>query len=212
MDLTRLFSLGGIVLIPLFILSLISVALILERIQFWLKIQGKQQRIIQNFLIIYQENPQEAILQLKKYVVFPIPRIFLAALELEKATPEEFTLALETATQWELPLLKRFNTVFETIIAVAPLLGLLGTIFGLISAFSALKIGDLGGTNTVGVSLGISDALITTAVGLIVAIITLLFANFFRSLYLRHIALIQRYAGQLELIYRRRFLEKRINN
>ena len=204
------FSLGGIVLIPLFILSLISVALILERIQFWLKIQGKQEKIIQNFLRHYQENTQGAIFQLKNYLEFPIVRIFLAALELEKATPEEFTLALESSAQAELPFLKRFNTIFETIITSAPLLGLLGTILGLIDAFSNLKIGDISSTNTQGVSIGISDALITTALGLIVALITLFFANFFRGLYRRQLSLIYKYSGQLELLYRRRFLDKRM--
>ena len=204
------FSLGGIVLIPLFILSLTSIALILERIQFWLKIQGKQEKIIQNFLRNYQENSQGAIFQLKNYLEFPIVRIFLAALELEKATPEEFTLALESSAQAELPFLKRFNTIFETIITSAPLLGLLGTILGLIDAFSNLKIGDISSTNTQGVSIGISDALITTALGLIVALITLFFANFFRGLYRRQLSLIYKYSGQLELLYRRRFLDKRM--
>jgi biopolymer transport protein ExbB len=55
----------------------------------------------------------------------------------------------------------------------------------------------------VGVSAGISEALVSTATGLVVAIVTLLFANTFRGLYLRQIALIQEYGGQMELLYRR---------
>ncbi len=117
--------------------------------------------------------------------------------------PEEFRLALESAAQAEIPLLKRFNTVFETIISLSPLLGLLGTILGLITSFASLRIGDVGGSNTVGVSAGISEALVSTASGLVVAIFTLLFANTFRGLYIRQIALIQEYGGQLELLYRR---------
>ncbi|MGB3695654.1 MAG: MotA/TolQ/ExbB proton channel family protein [Spirulinaceae cyanobacterium] len=196
-------SLGGLVLVPLIAFSLIGIALILERIIFWLKIQQKQNRLIGEFLYLYQDNPQTALPKLKQNSHLPIARIFLAALELERPTAEEFELALETAVQAEIPILKRFNTAFETIIAVAPLLGLLGTILGLIEAFSALKIGDIAATNTAGVSGGISDALITTAVGLLVAIITLLFANLFRSLYRRQLSLIQKYGGRLELLYRR---------
>jgi len=134
----------------------------------------------------------------------PIARIFLAALELEQATPEEFRLALESAGLAEIPLLKRFNTIFDTIVGLAPLLGLLGTITGLITSFSSLGIGDIAGTNARGVTGGISEALISTASGLVVAIFTLFFANMFRGLYTRQLALIQEYGGQLELLYRRR--------
>jgi biopolymer transport protein ExbB len=75
----------------------------------------------------------------------------------------------------------------------------------LINSFAALRLGDVGGTNSVGVTGGISEALVSTASGLAVAIVTLLFANSFRGLYQRQIALIQEYGGQLELLYRRRY-------
>ncbi len=133
----------------------------------------------------------------------PIARIFLAALELEQPTPEKFRLALESEAQAEIPVLKRFNTVFETIISLAPLLGLLGTVLGLIYSFASLRLGDVGASQTGGVTSGISEALVSTASGLVVAIFTLLFANAFRGFYIRQIALIQEYGGQLELLYRR---------
>jgi len=82
---------------------------------------------------------------------------------------------------------------------------LLGTILGLIGSFASLRVGDVGGSNTTGVTAGISEALISTASGLVVAIFTLLFANTFRGLYQRQVALIQEYGGQLELLYRRRY-------
>lgn len=144
---------------------------------------------------------------LKRNADLPIARIFLEALDLENPNSEEFRLALESATQAEIPTLKRFNTVFDTIIAVAPLLGLLGTILGLMQSFSALNIGDVGNTNAAGVTGGISEALVSTVMGLVVAIFTLLFANLFNGLYQRNLAFIQEYGGQLELLYRR-FYEK----
>lgn len=97
------------------------------------------------------------------------------------------------------------QNIFDTIIALAPLLGLLGTVLGLIASFASLNIGDVGGARTAGVTGGISEALVSTASGLVVAIFTLLFANSFRGLYQRQIALIQEYGGQLELLYRRRY-------
>jgi biopolymer transport protein ExbB len=102
--------------------------------------------------------------------------------------------------QAELPHLRRFNTIFATIISVAPLLGLLGTILGLIASFDALQLGDVG-ANAGAVTGGISEALVSTAAGLVVAIGTLIFANLFRGLYKRQIALIQEYGGQLEILY-----------
>lgn len=191
-------------MIPLLLFSILAVALILERIIFWSRISQRHQRVVREVLSIYKRNPIAAFQMLEKNADLPIARIFLAALELEQATPEEFRLALESAALAEIPLLKRFNTIFDTIIGLAPLLGLLGTILGLITSFASLKLGDVGGTNTIGVTSGISEALVSTASGLVVAIFTLLFANTFRGLYTRQIALIQEYGGQLELLYRRR--------
>ncbi|HEY9881421.1 MAG TPA: MotA/TolQ/ExbB proton channel family protein, partial [Leptolyngbyaceae cyanobacterium] len=146
---------------------------------------------------------QTALSQLKQHSHLPIARICLAALTLGEATPEEFTLALESAAQAELPLLKRFQTVFETITGVAPLLGLLGTVLGLIRALSSLRLGSAIAPGTEGVTFGIGEALISTAAGLVIAIVTLLFANLFQGLYRRQRAFIQEVGGKLEILYRR---------
>jgi biopolymer transport protein ExbB len=201
----NLFTAGGVVMWPLLGFSILAVALILERIGFWLRVAKRQDNVVREILALYKRSPQAALMKLEQNLDLPISRIFLAALELDQPTPEEFRLALESAAQAEIPLLKRFNTVFETIISLSPLLGLLGTILGLISSFASLRIGEVSGSNAVGVSAGISEALVSTASGLVVAIFTLLFANTFRGLYLRQIALIQEYGGQLELLYRRRY-------
>lgn len=203
MNLVEIFIAGGIVSIPLLGCSLLSVTLIAERLIFWFQINRGQRRLLSQILMFYRDEPQQAIALLEKNKHLPICRIYLEALSLSEPTTEEFTLALETAAQAEIPTLKRFNTVFETIIAVAPLFGLLGTILGLMNSFDSLKIGDVGSTQTIGVTAGISEALISTAMGLVIAIFTLLFANSFRSFYIRQMALIQEYGGHLELLYRR---------
>ncbi|NEO26275.1 MAG: MotA/TolQ/ExbB proton channel family protein [Kamptonema sp. SIO4C4] len=199
---SNIWLLGGIVTIPLAIFSVLSLVLIGERLLFWGRITRRQRKMVQEVLQHYQQNRRSAMQILKQNTDLPIARIFLAALLLNRPTPEEFRLALETAAQAELPLLKRFNTVFETIITVAPLLGLLGTILGLIRSFSSLQLGDVGGSDSAQVTGGIGEALVSTVIGLVVAIITLLFANLFRSFYLRQSAFIQESGGQLELLYR----------
>ncbi len=186
--------------------SVLALALILERITFWLKINRRQNRMAQEALRLYRQNNVVSTLEyLQKNTDLPMARIFLAALELEEATPEEFRLALESEAQGEIPLLKRFQNIFETIIGLAPLLGLLGTVLGLIASFASLNIGDVGNEKTGAVTGGISEALVSTASGLVVAIFTLFFANTFRGLYIQQISRIQEYGGQLELLYRRRY-------
>ncbi|MCC5603228.1 MotA/TolQ/ExbB proton channel family protein [Nostoc favosum] len=212
MEISNLFTAGGIVMWPLLAFSLLGVALIIERIIFWVRINNRQNKVVREVLQLYRlDNVVSALDKLQKNADLPIARIFLAALELEEPTPEEFRLALESEAQAEIPLLKRSQNIFETIIGLAPLLGLLGTVLGLINSFASLNIGDVGGTKTTGVTSGISEALVSTASGLVVAIFTLLFANTFRGLYQRQIAWIQEYGGQLELLYRRRY-EKGDNN
>lgn len=188
---------------PLLGFSLVSTVLILERGLFWAQILQRQQPLVQEVLAIYPNNPQQALTLLQQSTSLPIARIFLAALTLPQSTPEEFRLALESAAQAELPVLKRFNTVFETIIGVAPLLGLLGTVLGLIRVLYSLRLGDIAGENAMGVTGGIGEALISTAAGLVVAIFTLVCANFYQGLYRRQRAFIQGVGGQLELAYRR---------
>lgn len=206
MNIGNLFTAGGVVMWPLLAFSILAVALIIERIVFWVKINNRQNRVVKEVLQLYRlDNVVGALDKLQQNADLPMSRIFLAALELEEPTPEEFRLALESEAQAEIPLLKRFQNIFDTIIGLAPLLGLLGTVLGLIISFESLDIGDVGGTKTSNVTGGISQALVSTASGLVVAIFTLFFANSFRGLYMRQIASIQEYGGQLELLYRRRY-------
>lgn len=198
-----IFTSGGVVVWPLLVASVFVVALIFERSLFWWQIHQRQDQVVNKFLVDYGQQPKTAIETLKEEQSLPMVRIFLAALSLEQATPDEFKLALESAAQAEIPFLKRFSTVFETVVGVAPLLGLLGTILGLISALSSVQISDVGTTKAAGVTAGIGEALVSTAVGLVVAMVTLLFANVFQGLYRRQRAAIADYGGQLEIAYRR---------
>ena len=203
MGISKLFASGGVVVWPLLAASILVVTLILERSWFWWQISQHQEQVVNRFLVDYAQQPKAAIQELKQKQFLPMVRIFLAALSLEQATPDEFKLALESAAQAEMPLLKRFSTVFETVVGLAPLLGLLGTILGLIRSLSSLQIGDVGTARASGVTAGIGEALVSTAIGLVVAMVTLLFANVFQGLYRRQRAAIADYGGQIEIAYRR---------
>jgi biopolymer transport protein ExbB len=194
---------GGIVMLPLVIFSIATVALCAERARFWWKVDRQQSRLAKEVIQLYQEDPSLAKEKLERNLDLPLARIFHAPLQLDQATPEEFRLAMESEVQAEVPILRRFSNVFDAIVGLSPLLGLMGTVLGLITSFGSLNLGDLGGTRTVGVSAGISEALISTASGLFVAMFALVAASIFRALYQRQMTLIQEYGGQLELLYRR---------
>lgn len=198
-----LFKLGGFVMYPLFFASLASIVLIVERSIFWFKVSRRQSRVVREVLRLYVNNTAAAIKKLEIEIDLPISRIFLAALELDRPNVEEFKIALESSAQAEIPVLKRFNNAFDSIVTLSPLLGLLGTVTGLMTSFASVQFGDLSGERASEVTGGISEALITTAAGLIIAIFASFFANIFRGFYQRQIYLIQEYGGQLELIFRR---------
>ncbi len=203
-----LLSAGGVVMWPLLGLSVLSLTAVFERLLFWGRALNRQQAVIRRVFSLYQGDPKLARTLLERHINLPVARIFAAAIDLRQPTPEQFRLALETAAQAEIPALKRFNGFFDTVISISPLLGLLGTVLGLIAALSSLQLGDLAATEASQVTGGIGEALVSTAAGLVVAIATLLFANTFRGLYLRQIALIQEYGGQLELLYLQRYCEE----
>ncbi|NJN31466.1 MAG: MotA/TolQ/ExbB proton channel family protein [Synechococcales cyanobacterium RM1_1_8] len=195
------FAAGGMVMWPLLFFSLLAIALIIERLVFWLRISRNQTPMLRRVLRSYRDDVPTAIALLKQNLSFPVARIFTEALALNSPTPSQFRLALESATQAELPKLRRFNTIFETIIALSPLLGLLGTVLGLIGSFASINLTEGSAGNAGAVTGGISEALVSTAAGLVVGIFVLLFANGFRGLYRRQLALIQEYGGQLEILY-----------
>lgn len=201
MNAIQLFKTGGVVMLPLLILSVISLAMIMERSLFWWRLSRRQTKFLERILNLYLDDVEMSKTLLERNRQLPIARIFLVAISLKRSTPQKFELALESAVQAEIPILKRFNNAFGTIISMAPLLGLLGTVLGLITSLASLKIGDFQQSQATGVTSGIGEALISTAAGLVVALVTLFFANTFKGLYLKQLSTIQEYGGQLELLH-----------
>ena len=205
MNFGKLFTDGGFVMYPLLLISILVVTLAIERLYFWSKMGTRQQQLIPTVLDLYRNQSNLVFDKLEREQDLPIARIFMSAIGLKDATPEEFRLAMENEIHAEIPLLRRFIPVFDAVIGLAPLLGLLGTVTGLITSFSSLKIGQTGGGNSSSVVGGISEALVSTASGVIVAILASVCANLFRGLYQRQIYQIHESTGQLELLHRRIF-------
>lgn len=189
---------GGVVTWPLLMLSVWGLTLLLERSLFWLRVGAAQEREIAALLDHYPQDVVGARLRLRQQVALPIARIYLAALELDQPSPDSFRLAITTALAAERPQLRRFDTALQTITAIAPLLGLLGTILGLIDAFANLTPGELLQGDRAAVTRGVSQALISTVLGLLVALVALVGGNWARSRYRRLLHRIAEIADELE--------------
>jgi len=200
----NLFTSGGFVMWPLLMCSIASLSCILERLFYWSIIDWHNKNTLE---IIFQKlikYPDGLMKFLKKNNNYPLATILIKANDYKNQDPESFHLALTYAIQASIKDIKKFDNIFSTIITISPLLGLLGTILGLIKSFSLLDLGK-GDINSIGVTGGISEALVSTAAGLIVAIFTLLFANYFKSKSNNHISLIQEYSAKVELLNSKQF-------
>jgi biopolymer transport protein ExbB len=198
---------GGITIWPLLFLSILSLGTILERLWFWSKVLLQERQILDTILETASRNWSMVEGIAREYRFSPVGNFLYAPLRLSNPDPEMFHLALEAAADDELAMMRRGDKVLEAVIALSPLLGLLGTVLGLITSLQSIQISDLGTASTSGVTLGIGESLISTAVGLIVAIISLAFYRIFQTFCFKQIRVFRKAGSQLEMIYRQRWLE-----
>lgn len=174
-----LFQKGGVLIIPLFALLLWGLYIIVVK-----SMSLKREKIIQPAVV---EHIEQLLLSRKipeataycKQHTQPMTRVLLAGILNYEKSEAELKEILEEAGRQEVPGIRRHLTALGTIASVAPLLGLLGTVIGMIAVFATLSSED-----TINASMlagGISEALITTACGLVIAMPTLAFYNFFIS-------------------------------
>ncbi len=207
MGINEIIQKGGIAMWPLLVLSILAVGTIFERIWFWASIFLKERQVVNRVLDAATSNWQfarEIALEARRQ---PIGRYLYAPLRLANPDPEVFRLALEAAADDELASMRRGDKLLEAIIALAPLLGLLGTVLGLINSLGSIRISDLGTSSTAGVTLGIAEALITTATGMIVAIISLAFYRLFQAFWYNQVRIFRKAGSELELLYRQAWLQ-----
>ncbi|OUL24441.1 biopolymer transporter ExbB [Nostoc sp. RF31YmG] len=202
MDILDLFHKGGPAMWPLLALSILALSVIFERLWFWLRILTQEKEIVDRVLDAAGDNWQTAAEIAKQATNQPIGRFLFAPLRLLKPDTETFRLALEATAEDELAGMRRGEKLLEAVIALAPLLGLLGTVLGLIQSLRAIRIGDLGTESTAGVTTGIGESLISTATGLIVAIVSLVFYRLFQSFVVNQVKVFRKAGNDLELLYR----------
>ncbi len=167
---------GGMIMVPLLALSIVSLALIFERSWFWLAVNGSGGvRRLGRLNEALRAGDRERALALIAKDRSPYGEVARRLINVQATD----AVALE-AVEAMRPKLDRFMVTLSTTITAAPLLGILGTVIGIIQSFNLLgQQSTL--TDPRAVSVGIAQALLTTALGLVVALITLFPYMIFRG-------------------------------
>ena len=173
-------SKGGVILIPLIIYSIWSHTIIFERM-----FRLRRNQIIPSHLVtrsiydeLVQDNPDAAVSICDKRPS-PLTNIFKAGIQNRGKSEEALKIVLKVAINNEKPILHRYLSTLSMLALVSMYTGLLGTIVGMTASFNALWRDDSQIGKLSEIANGISEALLTTAAGLIVAVPTYIAYHYF---------------------------------
>lgn len=188
---------GGPVMYPLLLCSILVLFVIIERLVFWFTIDlQRNHALLDEVLELCRQgnwdDVREKVTGTRDYVI----RILVTGI---LHRDYSMSKAMESAATVQLQKMGRFMGVLDTMITVAPLLGILGTVIGIIESFEILGASGIADPRTV--TGGIAQALITTATGLAIAIFSVFPYNYFRARLRRAAHLIEQYATSLEIVY-----------
>ena len=193
----NIFINGGPVMYPLLACSIIVLTVIIERILFWINLDKNRNQLLLNVVLELcrkgdWKSVKEKTAGSKDYIL----EILITGI-----LHREFSMikAMESAAAEEIKRMRRYMNILDTMITVAPLLGIFGTVIGIILSFEVL--GSSGIEHPEAVTAGIAQALITTATGLGIAILTVFPYNYFNSRVENAAISIEKYATSLEIVY-----------
>ncbi len=171
-------SLGGPMALPLFIASICSLAVIIEKIIFFMKHKDDGFRLIKKIELLVDEDDILSALNELKGKNGPNAKLLSTALAHHSENPERVREVLQAVGEDEIKKMEKHLPVLDVVAMISPLLGLLGTVLGIISSFRIMEAA-IGTVNPAEISSGIAAALISTALGLIIAIPTAIFYSYF---------------------------------
>ena len=182
---------------PLLFCSLVAITVVIDRILFWMREDMRRDRnLVDRVLELCQKGEWEEV---KNSVTGS--RDYIIKILITGILHRDFSMvkAMESAAAEEVKRMRRYMTILDTMITVAPLLGIFGTVIGIISSFDLL--GGAGIEHPQAVTAGIAQALITTAAGLAIAILSVFPYNYFNSRVQDAVITIEKYATSLEIVY-----------
>jgi biopolymer transport protein ExbB len=168
---------GGPVMWPLFACAIVSVAIMIERTWVLRRALSAGAGLVRETQAAIQSGRTRAVSQVLASRGGPVARILAVAVEHRDLPRADLESMIEEVAVEETPILARGVGVLDTIVTIAPLLGLLGTVTGMIKAFQVIAISS-GTTTPTGITGGVAEALIATATGLFIAIVTLVGYNY----------------------------------
>ena len=173
----EIFEKGGIMMYPLMLASVLALAIIIER---FFSLQ-KRKVIIPEIISVVEQFSSFKDIELAKNICAkyngPLSNLIQIGLENTDLERAEIKELIEDQGRQEVRHLEKGLTIIETIAVISPLMGLLGTVLGMIKVFGVIKEQGIG--QAAALSGGISEALITTVTGLFVGIPVLIFFNYF---------------------------------
>ncbi|MCF7869764.1 MAG: MotA/TolQ/ExbB proton channel family protein [Candidatus Omnitrophica bacterium] len=166
---------------PIILCSIFSVAIIFERIFFYLSIRTNKSMLLSQIMKLTKKGKITEAIELCQKKPFYATNILKAGLSQNQKPKKAIEEAMENASLYEVPKLEKNLNFLGTIAHVSPLLGLLGTVIGMVSCFYTIEqvTQTAGMVNPTDLAGGIWTALITTAAGLSVAIPTYIMYNYF---------------------------------
>ena len=178
MSLWNLFLLGGYVMWPILLCSIIAVYIIIERFLVLKKAKANVSQFMLNLKVLLRKNDIRSAIDLCDNVKAPVSRILKQGILRYNRGHQVIREAIENAGSEEIYKLEKGLSILATIAGIAPLLGFFGTVTGIIQAFQMIQ--NAGGVVNAGdLAGGIWEALLTTAFGLFVGIPAYFFYNYF---------------------------------
>lgn len=172
---------GGPVMIPLLLCSVLMLAVTLERLFYLLRCRVDTEDLMDDIKLALQQGKILEAMQIAKKTRGPVASVLAAGIAHYDKDKEHIRERLEEVANEELFKMERRLGMLDVLITVSPLLGLLGTVTGIINSFQMIvAVGGL--EEPLAVSAGIAEALITTAVGLIIAIPGMLIYSYLTSI------------------------------
>jgi biopolymer transport protein ExbB len=170
---------GGPTMIGLIILSVVAVAIVIERLFFFATQHADSKALLRQLGQKISTDDLSGAVKICQQSKGMLPRVLEFGLARGEKNRADITDALSIALMENLNSLERNLSIIGTIAVIAPFVGLFGTVLGVIRTFDDIAI--KGNSSPAVVSAGVSEALITTAAGLLVAIIAVIFFNYFKT-------------------------------
>ncbi|WP_084070201.1 MotA/TolQ/ExbB proton channel family protein [Desulfocicer vacuolatum] len=163
---------GGVLVIPILICSVLAFAIFLERLIYYARMKSRGTGLAQSVVRLLAQEKDEEALNTAAQSRSPMGRVLARAIDAKACDRETLETVIVNATEEEVKDLSTHIQTLATIGNIAPLLGLLGTVIGMIKAFMVIQ--EMGGkVNASVLAGGIWEAMLTTALGLAVALPTM---------------------------------------